>query len=106
MKQTIFLLVLAMVMCSLNVCAQTKKPARKTTVSVPKDSKEYQIEEDGFEWYKVCKNGKFGAENRNGTVLIPLEYDYTQSRGQVIDLHNPLTRTKITGDGSFVITAR
>jgi len=29
-----------------------------------------------------------------------------QSRGQVIDLHNPLTRTKITGDGSFVITAR
>ena len=81
MKQTFFLLVLAMVMCSLNVCAQTKKPARKTTVSVPKDSKEYQIEKDGFEWYKVCKNGKFGAENRNGTLLIPLEYDYIRHIG-------------------------
>ena len=67
-------MVLALGMCSINGNAQTKKPVRKATVSVPKDSREYQVGKDGFEWYKVCNNGKWGAEDRSGKLLVPCEY--------------------------------
>ena len=79
MKQTLLLMVLALGMCSINVSAQTKKSVRKTTTQTKqtlKDSREYQVGEDGFEWYKICKNGKFGAEDKNGNVLVPIEYSY------------------------------
>lgn len=40
--------------------------------------KEYQVENDGFEWYKVKKvvNGetKYGAEDRYGNMIVPTEY--------------------------------
>lgn len=82
MKQTLLLLVLALGMCSINVSAQTKKPVRKATTQTKqkanhatKDSREYQIGEDGYEWYKICKNGKYGAEDRNGYTIVPAEYE-------------------------------
>lgn len=67
-------------MCSININAQTKKTVRNTTTKAkakptPKNSREYQVAEDGFEWYKVCKNGKYGAEDKNGNIIIPNEYD-------------------------------
>jgi hypothetical protein len=80
MKQIIIWL-LALGMCNINVSAQTRKPVRKTTQSkpsanpIPKDSREYQVGDDGFEWYKICKNGKYGAEDRNGNILVPTEYN-------------------------------
>ena len=75
MKQTFFIMALALGMCSINGSAQTNKSVMKATASVPKDSREYQVGNDGFEWYKVCKNGKWGAEDRNGNVLVPMEYN-------------------------------
>lgn len=81
MKRTLLLMMLALGMCSINVNAQTKKPATKNTTQkeatkpIPKDSREYQVGDDGFEWYKVCKNGKWGAEDRNGNTIVPAEYD-------------------------------
>ncbi len=82
MKQTLLLMMLALGMCNINVSAQTKKPVRKPTTQtkqkanpIPKDSREYQVGDDGFEWYKVCKNGKYGAEDRNGNILVPTEYN-------------------------------
>ena len=82
MKQTLLLLLLALGMLSINVSAQVKKPVRKTTTKVkpqkktaPKKLREYQIGEDGFEWYKIYKNSKYGAEDRNGNTIVPAEYD-------------------------------
>ena len=81
MKQKLLLLVLTFGMCVMGINSQTRKPVGKaktqvkSTKLVPKDSREYKVEEvDGFEWYKVCKNGKYGAEDRNGNILIPYEY--------------------------------
>ena len=77
MKQTLLLMVLALGMCSINTSAQTKKTVRNTTTkakATPLNSREYQVEDDGFEWYLVCKNGKYGAEDRSGNILIPNEY--------------------------------
>ena len=81
MKQSLLLMLLALGIYCINGNAQTKKPVRKTTTQVsksnnlPKDSREYQVGKDGFEWYKVCKKGKWGAEDRIGNVLVPCEYD-------------------------------
>ncbi len=80
MKHTLLLfMMLALGMYSINASAQTKKAVRKTTTqskSTPKDSREYQVGDDGFEWYKVCKNGKYGAEDKRGNLLVSFEYDY------------------------------
>lgn len=82
MKQTLLMMLLALGTLGTNVSAQTKKPVRKASTQtkikaspVPKVSREYQIGEDGFEWYKICKNGKYGAEDRNGNTIVPTEYD-------------------------------
>lgn len=100
MKQKLLLLmVLALGMCSINGSAQTKnqsvrktstqtkkQPVRKksiqtkaSTQTTPKESRQYQVENDGFEWYAVKRtvNGqtKYGAEDRNGNMIIPTEYD-------------------------------
>lgn len=82
MKQKLLLLMLfAMVICSMGVNAQTRKYVHKvatktknTNKTTPKNSREYKINDDGFEWYLVCKNGKYGAEDKNGNLLIPYEY--------------------------------
>lgn len=47
-------------MCHINAFAAAKK--------------EYKIEDDGFEWYLITENGKQGAQDKNGNVLIPVEY--------------------------------
>lgn len=44
-------------------------------VSTVAQTKELRIERDGFEWYSVSKNGKYGALNFKGEILIPIEYD-------------------------------
>ena len=74
MKQAILLMVLALGMCSINGIAQTRRTNTQSKAA-PKDSRDYQIGEDGYEWYKVCKNGKYGAEDRNGNTIVPVEYD-------------------------------
>lgn len=90
-------MVLALGMCSISADAQTKKPVRRTTTQVrttrpvkkttiqtktkattpttPKDRREFQVGSDGFEWYEIYKNGKYGAEDRYGNVIVPTEYD-------------------------------
>ena len=78
------LTMLTLGMICINVSAQTKKPVRGTATQmrkntatskpVQKDSREYKVEDDGFEWYLVCKNGKYGAESRDGIMLVPTEY--------------------------------
>lgn len=87
MKQKTILIVLALCMCTIgayNINAQTKKSVKRATTKVrkassstkpaSKNSREYKVENDGFEWYLVCKNGKYGAESRDGQTLVPTEY--------------------------------
>ena len=67
MKQKVLLLlVLALGMCGTAGFAQEK---------------EYQVGKwDGFEWYEVSRtvNGqkKYGAEDRYGNMIVPVEYDF------------------------------
>lgn len=85
MKQTLLLVVLALGMLNINVSAQTKKAySKKTSTQMRKNAssannmkknvREYKIEHDGFEWYLISKDGKYGAESRNGSIIIPTEY--------------------------------
>lgn len=43
-----------------------------------KEEMTLQIESDGFQWYKIIKEGKVGVQSPNGETLIPLSnnYDY------------------------------
>ncbi len=65
MKQTFLLIVLALGMCSASLAQVEKK---------------YRIEEDGFEWYRIEEgsypNKKYGAEDKNGKVLVPCQYSF------------------------------
>ncbi len=67
MKQKVLLLMaLALGMCSICADAQTER--------------EFEVGKDGFEYYFIKKkdvngNRKYGAEDRNGNVIIPTEYD-------------------------------
>ena len=54
-----FLMVLALVMCSIGTNAQERK---------------LQVEKDGFRWYRIYKDWKYGAEDENGRTLIPTQY--------------------------------
>ena len=77
MKQKVLLVVFALGMCGISANTQTRQSVRKNTSSAKtlnKNSREYKIEHDGFEWYLICKNGKYGAESRNGSIIIPTEY--------------------------------
>ena len=64
MKQKVLLLmVLALGICSVNVSAQTK---------------EYKVEDDGFEWYKILKKDGYktfgGAQDKSGKTIVPAKY--------------------------------
>ena len=59
MKQTLILIVLALGMCNINVSAQTKK---------------YKVENDGFEWYQISENGKYGVLDKYGNLIVPPVY--------------------------------
>lgn len=80
MKRLLLMILTLGVFCS-NVNGQTKRPTNKATSTktatkqVSKDSRDYYVGDDGFEWYKVRINGKHGAEDRNGNTIIPAEYD-------------------------------
>lgn len=41
-------------------------------------SKIYQIEDDGFEWYLTKEGNKCGAQDKYGNLLIPTEYKSVQ----------------------------
>ncbi len=83
MKQKVLLLlVLALGMCGTAGIAQEK---------------EYKVEDDGFEWYKVTRtvNGqkKYGAEDRNGNMIVPTEYDriwYRSDENPLLEGFGPL----------------
>lgn len=40
-------------------------------------SKTLKTESDGFQWYQLEQNGKFGAQSMGGTTFIPLSRGYT-----------------------------
>lgn len=60
MKQKVILMA-TMLMCVFTLNAQTKR--------------EYKTENDGFEWYFIEKDGKKGAEDKYGRIIIPCEYN-------------------------------
>lgn len=72
MKQRFLYMVLALCMFSIQSNAQSKP--------VPEDSREQKVGRDGFEWYRVCKNGKYGAEDKDGNVLVPCEFERVRYR--------------------------
>ena len=43
--------------------------------SFAQTKKTHKIEDDGFEWYQISLNGKYGAQDVNGRTLIMPEYD-------------------------------
>lgn len=84
MKQTIFLLVLALVMCSHNVCAQQKKQSatKRTTMGHSTNSQQGEqimkfryVGEDGYVWYKLKRGNHYGVRDSEGNDIIPIKYD-------------------------------
>lgn len=75
MKQRLLLVVLTLCLCCIQVNAQPK--------SVPEDSRELKVGKDGFEWYRVCKDGKFGVEDKDGKIIIPCEFQKIRYRSSV-----------------------
>lgn len=62
MKQKVFLLMLLVLgMCSISANAQKKR---------------LRTAKNGYQWYKISKDGKQGAEDMNGNTLIPLSRGY------------------------------
>lgn len=59
MKQKLLLMVLALGMSSICVAQMTKV---------------LQVGDDGFKWYKTSNDGKEGAEDMNGSTIVPCEY--------------------------------
>ena len=59
MKQKLFLMVLALEMLSISASAQTK---------------EYQVEDDGFEWYKILQGSSYGALDKFESTIIEPKY--------------------------------
>ena len=105
MKQTIFLLVLALVICSINMDAQVKKLS-KTQNSIKKvnnELRELKVEKHGFEWYKVKKNGKWGAESKDGKVLIPIENDYIGYLGEHFEVYKNKDLAIYSLEGNCII---
>lgn len=83
MKQKVLLLmVLALGICSINVCAQTKKrtPVKKTTTTSPATTKERQVGRDGYIWYRLKKGNLYGAQNIEGKTVIPVRYSWVDYR--------------------------
>lgn len=93
MKQTLLLMVLALGMCSINVCAQTKKrtPVKKTMTTktaAATTTKERQVGSDGYIWYKLKKGNLYGAQDIDGRIIIPVKYnDVYYSCGQIRYFH-------------------
>ena len=84
MKQTIFLLVLALVMCSHNVCAQQKKQSatKRTTMGHSTNSQQGEqimkfryVGEDGYVWYKLKRGNHYGVRDSEGNDIISIKYD-------------------------------
>lgn len=59
-KPSLLIATICLLLCHFTVYAEIKK--------------EYKVGDDGFEWYLITENGKQGAQDRNGNMLIPTEY--------------------------------
>ena len=70
MKQKLLLMVLALGMCSISVAQMTK---------------EFQVGDDGFKWYKTSTDGKVGAEDIYGNTIVPCEYQIINYKGNQYD---------------------
>lgn len=70
MKQ-IYVVFIMMFFSCVMCHAQAK---RKNVQNKPTQQKEYKVEMDGFEWYLIYENGKYGAEDKYHNLLIPTEY--------------------------------
>lgn len=81
MKQKLLLWVLTLGMFCLNSNAQNK---------------ELKKAKDGFEWYLVSQNGKYGATDAKGKSLIPIEYDTCA--------YHPMSTPEKEGFGCFKVT--
>lgn len=57
--KALFISTLCLVLCELSVFAEVKKT--------------HKVESDGFEWYLIEENGKEGATDRFGNMIIPME---------------------------------
>lgn len=44
-------------------------------IGIHAQTKEFRIEKDGFEWYLVSLDGKYGVSDYNGNTLLPTKYD-------------------------------
>lgn len=88
MKQKVILLiVLAFGICCINVCAQTKKPVRRTTTQTKRTTtrstqqggqlmKFKQVAEDGYVWYKLKRGNLYGVRDSEGNDIIPIKYSF------------------------------
>lgn len=80
MKQILLLMVLALGMYSINVSAQTKKrrPVKKNTTTrqaTASTTKERQVGNDGYIWYKIKRGNLYGAQDIEGKEIIPIKYN-------------------------------
>lgn len=83
MKKTLLLLVLAFGICSINGSAQTKKrtPVKKTNIAKPattSTAKERKVGNDGYIWYLLKKGNLYGAQDIEGRVIVPTQYDFIE----------------------------
>lgn len=76
MRSFILLCLLALLLFFNKAVAQTKTVKSTPSASIrTTDTKERKIENDGFEWYLISKNNRYGAEGKNGKLIIPCQYD-------------------------------
>lgn len=59
MKKTLLMLLIIFSWCSIDAIGQTR---------------EKKVEDDGYVWYEIRKNGRYGAEDTNGMTIIPTQY--------------------------------
>ena len=59
-KTSLLIAVACLVLCNFSAFAAAKK--------------EYKMGGGGFEWYLITENGKHGAQDKNGNILVPVEF--------------------------------
>ena len=60
---------------SLNIGFPKDSTTTPSPVTTPTTGGERKEEFDGFVWYKTEKNGKYGASDGQGRVIVPAKYD-------------------------------
>lgn len=62
MKKNLFLLMLAMGLCSTSLFAQSSR---------------LKTEKNGYQWYEISNDDYYGVKDKSGKILIPLERGYS-----------------------------